>query len=295
MQKLRILLPIFLFLTACTVATSLPTTTPASSPTPALPTTGAGFRFSFYGPPSNPGPEYWVSVGEQMAAKFPGAGPMGIWIIGDIEGHQAFLNFPGTSDDPNIIFGKTDDNEAALAYFDEHNVRIWLQVESGDADMLKVIDLVLKRYGKHPCVIGFGVDLEWYHSKGDEAEGQPVTDAEAAAWVAAVRAYNPSYRLFLKHWDVNWMPPTYREGIVFVDDSQQFDSLDQMVDEFVVWGQHFTPAPVAFQFGYSDDQKWWGSLADAPGEIGKAILAKVPNTSALFWVDFTVLDVFPPK
>ena len=26
-------------------------------------------------PTLNPGPEYWVSVGEQMAAKFPGAKP----------------------------------------------------------------------------------------------------------------------------------------------------------------------------------------------------------------------------
>jgi hypothetical protein len=34
-------------------------------------TLGAGFRYSSYGPPYNPGPEYWDSVGEQMAAKFP--------------------------------------------------------------------------------------------------------------------------------------------------------------------------------------------------------------------------------
>jgi hypothetical protein len=281
---------IFLFssflLASCSTAPAMPES---------VPTLGAGFRYSIYGPAYDPGPAYWASVAERMTQKFPGSGPMGIWIIGDIEGNQAYLNFPGTSDDLNIIFGKTDDNEATLTYFDKHNIQVWLQVEPGDADMLKVIDLVLNRYKKHPCVIGFGVDVEWYHSKGDEAEGQPVTDAEAGAWVVAVRAHNPSYRLFLKHWDINWIPSTVRDGIVFVDDSQQFNSMQQMVDEFAVWGQHFAPAPVAFQYGYPDDKVWWGILKDPPADIGKAILAVVPNTSALYWVDFTVLDVFPPN
>lgn len=90
------------------------------------------------------------------------------------------------------------------------------------------------------------------------------------------------------------MPPTQREGILFVDDGQQFQSLDQMVAEFAVWGQTFYPAPVAFQFGYPDDRTWWGGFADPADQIGQAILKKVPNTAGLYWVDFTVLDVFKP-
>jgi hypothetical protein len=281
---------IFLFALPLLCSCSFSSTAP--KPVPAL---GAGFRFSIYGPEYDPGPAYWSSVAEQMTRKFAGSGPMGIWIIGDIEGSQAYLNFPARSDDPNIVFGETDDNETALAYFDKHNVQVWLQVEPGDADMLKVIDLVLGRYRKHPCVVGFGVDVEWYRSTGDEAEGTPVSDKEASEWVATVRTHNPSYRLFLKHWDINWMPPTFRDGIVFVDDSQQFASMQQMVDEFAVWGRHFAPAPVAFQYGYLDDKVWWGILKDPPADIGNAILAAVPNTSALYWVDFTALDVFPPN
>ncbi len=265
------------------------------SPTsPAEKTLGAGFRYSTYGPSYDPGPEYWLSVGEQMSANFPNARPMGIWIIGDIEGNQAYLNFPGTSSDPNILFGETDDNEAALTYFDQHNVQIWLQVEPGDADILTLIDLVLNQYGNHSSVIGFGVDVEWYRPSSGEAEGTPVTDDEAATWVDAVRDHNPEYRLFLKHWDTAFMPPSVRDGIVFVDDSQQFVSLDQMVNEFAAWGETFAPAQVAFQFGYPADDLWWRNLQDPPADIGNAILAAVPNTTALFWVDFTVLEVFPP-
>jgi len=47
---------------------------------------GAGFRYSSYGPAYNPGPEYWASVGEQMAEKFPEAKPSTIWIVGILDG-----------------------------------------------------------------------------------------------------------------------------------------------------------------------------------------------------------------
>jgi hypothetical protein len=261
----------------------------------AFPEFGAGFRFSLYGSDYNPGPAYWALVTKEMTRKFPGSDPMGIRIISKIEGNKAYLNFPGTSDDPNIVFGETDDNEASLTYHDKHNVQVWLQIEPGNVDMFTLVDLVLNRYGKHSCVIGFGVDVEWYHSKGDEAGATPVTDAEAAAWVDAIRAHNPEYHLLLKHWDISFMPPNARESILFVDDSQHFTSLDQMVSEFTTWGKTFAPVPVGFQVGYEDDRFWWSAMQDPPSDIGNAILSAVPNTAALFWVDFTVQDVFHPK
>jgi hypothetical protein len=70
-------------------------------------------------------------------------------------------------------------------------------------------------------------------------------------------------------------------------------SLDAMVAEFAEWGRAFLPAPVAFQYGYPSDRPWWSLLDDPPRRIGQAILDRVPNTSGLYWVDFTVLDVFP--
>jgi hypothetical protein len=264
---------------------------PMNSGRPGL---GAGFRYSTYGPQTDPGPEYWASVGEQMAARFPGAAPQGIWIVGNFTGNGTYLSFPAETDDPFITHTYVDMNEEALSLFDARGVKIWLQVEPGNADMVTLIDLVLGQYGHHACVIGFGVDVEWYQSDGS-AEGTPVTDEEAARWVEAVRRHNRGYLLFLKHWDTDWMPPTYRDGIVFVDDSQIFEDADQMIAEFADWGEHFAPAPVAFQYGYPADQPWWSEMDDPAGEIGSLILEDVPNTSALFWVDFTVLEVFPPN
>ena len=67
-----------------------------------------------------------------------------------------------------------------------------------------------------------------------------------------------------------------------------------MVSEFVEWGKAFSPAPVGFQYGYPADTFWWQNLQDPPKDIGQALLDKIANTEGLFWVDFTVLEVFPP-
>jgi len=254
---------------------------------------GAGFRFSTYGPAFDPGPEYWVRVGETMAASIPGAAPETLWIVGRLNGDGVRFNFPVSGEHELIEGAETDENETALDLFDAHGFRVWLQVEPGHAPVEELIDLVMSRYGHHPSVVGFGVDVEWYESTVDP-EGTAVTDATAAGWLAAVRRHDPDDRLFLKHWLIEKMPPTLRDGLLFVDDSQILPSLDAMVDEFAEWGRAFAPAPVGFQFGYPSDRPWWHRLANPPADIGRAILAAVPNTRGLYWVDFTVLDVFPP-
>jgi hypothetical protein len=256
------------------------------------PPLGAGFRFSTYGAPQGRAPEYWLSVGERMAGNFDAAVPQTIWIVGSLFGNGTYLNFPCETDLPDITCGYADMNEANLYSFDASGMQVWLQVEAGNADMLELIDLVLERYGQHPSVIGFGVDVEWYQSP-QGALGVPVTDELAHAWVQAVRRHNPDYRLFLKHWDSAWMPPTYREGIVFINDSQQFEDLEALLADFTAWGVHFAPAPVGYQFGYPADRPWWNGLDNPPAAIGQAILAAVPNTESLFWVDFTIDQVFP--
>jgi len=269
---------------------------------PALGPIRAGLRSSRYGIEeagfsSFPDSTWWVNSAEDMASRFTEATPGYIWIVGDIdEGvtEDCMLNFPspdGTYE--HVQFSDTDQNEAYLDAFDAAGHEAWLQVESGDADMNTLIDLVLNQYGQHPSVIGFGVDAEWYKSS-QEAYGVPVTDAEAENWEAMVKSHNSSYRLFLKHFRESNLPPNYRGDIVFVDDSQGFNGLNNVIEEFANWGAHFDPAPVEFQFGYKRDKKWWNKLSDPPGDIGNAILSNVPNTSGLYWVDFTA-NLFWPE
>ncbi len=130
--------------------------------------------------------------------------------------------------------------------------------------MKTLIDLVLGRYGKHPCVIGFGVDVEW-HKEADRPEwGVPVDDAMGRQWEAWVKAHDPAYRLFIKHWDQRWLCPTYRGDIVFVDDSQIVESADVLVKEFEAWGKFFYPNPVMFQIGYPSDRPGGASCPSRP-------------------------------
>ncbi|MCL4264655.1 MAG: hypothetical protein KJ069_15635 [Anaerolineae bacterium] len=76
---------------------------------------------------------------------------------------------------------------------------MWLQVEPGHADVEELIHILLERYGRHPSVVGIGIDVEWYGSVAT-AEGTPVTDEVAQQWVAAARSHGEQYRIFLKHW-----------------------------------------------------------------------------------------------
>ena len=55
---------------------------------------------------------------------------------------------------------------------------------------------------------------------------------KARSWLQRIRRHNPNYRLFLKHFSLDKMPPTERDGLLFVDDSQIFPGFEAMVEEF---------------------------------------------------------------
>jgi hypothetical protein len=255
---------------------------------------GAGIRSSTYGRPDDPGPGYWARTGTEIAAKFPGAKPEAVWIVSRLKGRGTEMSFPVPPGGDPLITGMPEDiSEPVLRLFDELGYRVWLQTEPGWAPVDQAFRVMLDRYGHHKCVIGVGVDVEW-HRSNDPDLGDPVTDEMARTWLAAARSHDPSYRMFLKHFREDVMPPTVRDGILFVDDSQIFTSLDHMADEFSKWGRTFAPAPVGFQYGYQTDKPWWGPMRDPVKEIGDRILAATPNTEMLIWVDFSVRDVFPP-
>jgi hypothetical protein len=265
-----------------------------SDPAP-LPSSGLniGFRASIYGITPMPSPEYWYDVGADARSKFSGAGIQGVWVIGCfLDDGTCYLNFPSSVRYPEISFAETDENEAYLSYFDRKGVSVYLQVEPGQASVDDLIRLVLGRYSNHPCVAGFGVDVEWYGAP-EYAGGKKVTDQEAAEWYDLVSSYNKSYSLFLKHWKVSKMPSTYRKGIYFIDDSEGFTSLSDMAEEFARWGRSFDGSPVGFQIGYPEDEGWWSQYDDPYGTIGHVLLETVPNARGIYWVDFSLRDIYP--
>ncbi|MFQ5583686.1 MAG: hypothetical protein ACE5GL_04560, partial [Calditrichia bacterium] len=246
-----------------------------------------------------PSKEYWQYVGDEMAQKFKDTGPGGIWIVSLYQSNgDTRLNFP-VQGAPfgHVLATASDQNDDYLAYFDNTGLKVWLQVEPGLANVDTLIHIILNRYKHHPSVAGFGVDVEWY-GVPQHSGGKKLDDQTPQHWEQKVKAVNPEYTLFLKHYSKSWMPPNYRGNIIFVDDSQDFtfsaEPFNAMISEFSAWGTKFYPNKVAFQYGYPKDRSWWSQLNDPPGDIGKALIKNIPNCSGLFWVDFTVTEVFPP-
>jgi hypothetical protein len=251
----------------------------------------AGWRSSVYGYQQEQPPGYWVHAADNLSSKVNGT-PSGVWVIGNVlEDGSCNLEFPSNDSYQNVDFSENDTAEKYLEAFDASGIKIWLSVEPGDAQVETLIDLVLKRYGKHPSVIGFGVDIEWLEFKYFE-DGRPVTNQEAALWLRKVRSYNKDYKLFLKHWKSYKMPSVHLEGTVFVSDSQEFPNYDYMMNDYVLWGRNFSDSKVAFQYGYESDRDVWGKLQDPFADIGKDILSRVPNCDGLYWVDFTIMDLY---
>lgn len=257
----------------------------------------AGVRSSQYGIKPFPAAEGWLKAMRTMEGYFPGSSPAAIWIVGQMAKDRTDMRLFFPSDGkqvPHVEFEPTDIHEAYLDAFDKAGIKVFLQVESADADMETVIDLVLGRYKHHACVIGFGVDVEWFRVAEKPGTGTAVDDATAKTWETRVKSHNPGYRLFLKHWDIKWMPPTYRGDIVFVDDSQIFKTMDEMVNEFTTgWAPAFYPNPVVFQIGYRADKPWWSKLAAPPKDLGAAIARGVKQDIGIIWVDFSLRDVLP--
>jgi hypothetical protein len=257
----------------------------------------AGVRSSAYGIKPFPGPSEWETAVRAMSDYYPGSTPVAVWIVGRFNRPRTCrLEFPGVATAvTNVQFTDADKHEAYLDAFDRAGIKVFLQVEPGNADMKTLIDLVLGRYGRHPCVIGFGVDVEWYREADRPKAGVPVDDATGRQWEGWVKAHNPSYRLFIKHWNQLWLCPTYRGDIVFVDDSQIVKSADALVAEFEAFGKYFKPNVVMFQIGYPSDRPWWSRLAVPPQTLGQAIAAKVEQPCGIIWVDFTLKEVLPLK
>jgi len=84
------------------------------------------------------------------------------------------------------------------------------------------------------------------------------------------------------------MPPTYRDHMVFVNDSNGFSSMDRVKKEFGEWAQKFSSNTVFYQIGYKDDQNYWGSN---PVKFAKDIVNEVTQYNkhvGILWVDFTM-------
>jgi hypothetical protein len=274
---------------------ALVTALPAVADPPPL---GVGLRRSEYGLRSKNGDDsWWVARAKQYAAAFPGAQPVIIQIVSTYldEGGTEFgfrkpAGYTGPTAEMTFQRGRIN-HERALTAYDQAGVKAIIQFEPGDADMVRCIEIAHAALGKHPCIVGYGVDAEWYrtkHSTDKEKTGVPVPDAEAKAWTEKVVSLNKDYTFFIKHFEPKHLPPTYRHpNLWFLSDSQEFASRDECLTDFKDWAKATTGSTTGYQFGYAKDRKWWSKLANPPLDLGADVRKEIPSCRYLFWVDFT--------
>lgn len=118
--------------------------------------------------------------------------------------------------------------------------------------------------------------------------GKPGKRLTAILWKSEIQSCNASYDLFLKHRDMEFMPPSYRGRIIFVDDTQGYSDKTAFPGDMYCWAETFKPNRVFFQYGYDSDRSWWELLNTPPIAIGGTLASVTSQECGLFRVDFNL-------
>lgn len=274
----------------------------------------AGWRSSYYGYQGNghgqTDPQYFVCVAQSEAAKYPGSKPGGIYVLGGIgtsETNMPFARPPGSANIANVVYdtsgGWGPDPEPFLSAFDDAGMKIILQVEPGMADISKLATMILNNFKNHPCLDGFGVDVEWWNSSGN-SNNNPIPASVVKSLVNAVHAVNPNYKVVIKHYDPSVLPPGIA-GVTYLNDSCGFSNFNESVSDYVNWALTFSDpnTDIGYQMLYvaingncaPNDHNWWGSMNKPQVQLINAVYANIPsaNIYCAYIVDFSLLLTYP--
>lgn len=181
-----------------------------------------------------------------------------------------------------------EEQEAYLKHLDKMNVQVFVELfPFKDHNVTQDIGKWLEKLKHHKNVIGVGIELEYFGKATDEL---------AKAWDEKIKSYNPAYRMFLRHYDPSFMPPTYRGkgDLIFIDDASE-GFREDLNKGFADWANRFAPTACAFQIGYPADEDgmngsntigWW-KLKDPIKQWGEEILPLIKNPDqelGLMWV-----------
>ncbi|MFH0904519.1 MAG: hypothetical protein V1854_04945 [Methanobacteriota archaeon] len=274
----------------------------------------AGWRCSDYGYQGNghgqTDPPYFVCVAQSQADKFQGSKPGGIYILGYIETTDCVLPFanPGWSI-ANVTYDPSMTNpDTMLSAFDAANMDVILQVEPGNADMPTLSGLIMNKFKSHPCVKGFGIDVEWYRN------GIAIPSSVVNGMLTAIHAVNPAYKLVIKHFDASFLPVGVA-GVTYLMDSCGMGSFSSAVSEYVAWANHFSGSELGYQMLYlgidnntgaecssgvncdcaPNDRAWWGTMINPEVQLINGVYAAIPsaNIYCAYIVDFSLGYTYP--
>lgn len=307
-----------------------------------------------------PAKEEWTAGSKAFESKYStGANPVLIWIVGEADWHEGEgytggttlkMGVPEGTYDANISFARKSTaswerdgwyipdpqnrevwkgylNHDYLDHFDNNGIDVFLQIEPSNASILDQIELIMDEYSSHKCVIGFGIDVEFYDINSEGVNQSYPTAAEVEGWYDKVKSYGDKYDLFLKHFKIEACEGGGFRGdnndIIYIDDVQDMGDINNFLfadytadDGMIQWANHFGDNPVWFQIGYAADwyhineehiydpdlstNPWfepeWGISGDAirQGLSDKLLIeAKDDQEIGLIWVDFTMRKLLP--
>jgi hypothetical protein len=235
-------------------------------------------------------PAGWHNAVHTMAGYFPGAQEMIFMTASTVVKGASRMEFPADGKTkPKVTFAASDALEKYLAYYDKANIKAYLILRPGVANVLDLIELTLDRYKQHTSLAGIDVSL-MYIDQADPAkywEGRKVTDQEAQTWEAKVKSYNQNWNLVLMHWDADFMP-AYRGSIIYGNESSEA-TIQVLTNEYkTVWAPRFAPNLSFFFIGAEEDRTThgnWSKLANPTKEFGEAVQKAVDTDMGIFWID----------
>jgi hypothetical protein len=195
-------------------------------------------------------------------------------------------------------------HEEFLTYYDQAGTKVWLQVESGFADMITLMDIYkdVFKIDKHPSVLGFAVDVEWYYGV-EEDMGIPVPNAKTKEWNEYIyKTWGTEYGLLLKRYSTAYLPYVYRGGelgksnkVVFCNDSQGSTTASSYMQGFQDFAAMYPDNKIVDQIGYAPDRAWFFALNDPVVKsksvmLAESALANPNQEKGIVWVQTTFND-----
>jgi hypothetical protein len=142
----------------------------------------------------------WANAIFNVSDRFPGAKPWATWAVGELK-------------DATALSDAT--HEEYLARMDELGVEIYLELWPGGAD---VPSSSTRGWRSSSITSAWpGCALIW------SITSPKLTTRPPKRGTKRIKAIDPKYRLMLKHWEENHMPPTYRGkgDLIFVNTSSE--------------------------------------------------------------------------
>lgn len=198
-------------------------------------------------------------------------------VVAQADGNgKVSLSFPLQNVGSIYNSSPVDSAEPYLEKFDAQGLGVILSIQPLNASIPGLIDMILAQYGRHKCVIGINVDLEWKNS----GVPQYVSNSERDSWLYEIKKYGPDLKLFLTYYGDHTHFPDDTSGLVVLFDGEK-NTQTNLLNKYSDLAKYY--GTVGIYTGYSS--------SSPPAASNDDILKAVPNTKYIIHTQ----DVFGKK